>query len=37
MQVNRNLAVAMLLAVFLVVFAGSPIGGGIAAGDRATA
>ena len=38
MQVNRNLAVAMLLAVFLVVFAGSPSVGASqpATGDRLT-
>ena len=36
MQVKRNLAVAMLLAVFLVVFAGSPSVGASqpATGDR---
>ena len=38
MQVNRNLAVAILLAVFLVVFAGSPLVGASqpATGDRLT-
>ena len=38
MQLNRNLAVAMLLAVFLVVFAGSPSVGASqpATGDRLT-
>ena len=38
MQVNRNLAVAILLAVFLVVFAGSPSVGASqpATGDRLT-